>query len=419
MRFRSVLAVAIGLTLSSSGVSQESQRLTIGSQAPQLDIEHWLSSGNGKYKPVRTFEKDNIYIIEFWATWCGPCIMTMPHLVDVQNRFADKNVQIISISDESLETVEEFLLQKTRGDEEQTYGALTSAYCLTTDPDGSSHRDYMLAAKQDGIPTSFIVGKSGQIEWIGHPAIIEDTLQKVVDGTWDREAYKKEIELETKRIEVIQMLTAKTSGFAKSGEIAQGVDLLENALKEHAEDGTLVPQIKSLLLRLKTTRPFLKLKAGKVEEANAELATLFATLNDDEQAQIMIVKCKLLTSLYADTLKHEQHLAGSLLELQSLKSVPSEELHGVLFNVLHSLDEQKDLHPSIVEASFRGCEKLLASDDFFELNKLDTYCQFAVLKGDRAAAISAVKKVLSMNRQELQTRLEGMLKELEPSVKQK
>ncbi len=47
--------------------------------------------------------------------------MTMPHLVDVQNRFADKNVQIISISDESLETVEEFLLQKTRGDEEQTY----------------------------------------------------------------------------------------------------------------------------------------------------------------------------------------------------------------------------------------------------------------------------------------------------------
>ncbi len=94
----------------------------------------------------------------------------------------------------------------------------------------------------------------------------------------DREAYKKEIELETKRIEVIQMLTAKTSGFANRAKIAQGVDLLENALKEHAEDGTLVPQIKSLLLRLKTTRPFLKLKAGKVEEANAELATLFATL---------------------------------------------------------------------------------------------------------------------------------------------
>ncbi len=74
------------------------------------------------------------------------------------------------------------------------------------------------AAKQDGIPTSFIVENLGRSSGSDNPAIIEDTLQKVVDGTWDREAYKKEIELETKRIEVIQMLTAKTSGFAKSGE---------------------------------------------------------------------------------------------------------------------------------------------------------------------------------------------------------
>jgi hypothetical protein len=78
---------------------------------------------------------------------------------------------------------------------------------------------------------------------------------------------------------------------------------------------------------------------------------------------------------------------------------------------------KKNLHPSIVEASFRGCEKLLADNDFFEPNKLDTYCQFAVLKGDRAAAIQAVRKAMSKNRQELQPRLEGMLKDLEPSAK--
>jgi thiol-disulfide isomerase/thioredoxin len=417
MRVRSILAIVLSAALQNAGYSQEFQRLTIGSQAPQLKVEHWFSDGNGKYKPVKTFEKDKIYVIEFWATWCGPCIMTMPHLVDIQNRFADKNVQIISISDESLATVEEFLGRKVSGDEEQTYRKLTSAYCLTTDPDGSSHRDYMFAAQQDGIPTSFIVGKSGQIEWIGHPAVIEDTLQKVVDGTWDRDAYKKEMELETKRIEVIQMLTSKTSRFAKSGEITEGVAMLENALKEHADDETLVSQIQSLRLRLKTAGAFLKLKAGKVDEANTELAKLFDTFTDDEKAQIMIVKCKLLTSLYADTMKQEQYLASSLLELQSMKSVSEDELHGVLFNVLHSLDEQKNLHPSIVEASFRGCEKLLADDDFFELNKLDTYCQFAVLKGDRAAAIQAVRKAMSKNRQELQPRLEGMLKDLEPSAK--
>lgn len=413
MRGRSFIALGLGIAIQNAVNSQEPKLLTIGSKAPQLDVEHWFSDGNGKYKPVKAFEEDKVYVVEFWATWCGPCIMTMPHLVNVQNRFADKNVQIISISDESLETVEEFLKQETRDNDGETYSKLTSAYCLTTDPDGSSHRDYMFAARQQGIPTSFIVGKTGQIEWIGHPAIIDETLQQVVDGTWDRDAYKKIIELETKRIEVIQLLTAKAGEFAQSGKIDDGVSLLEEALKEHAEDQTLTTQIQSLVLRLKTASPFQKLKAGKIAEANEELAKLFPKITVEQQAQILIVKCEILTSLYADKMKYEQFLAESLTELHSLASVSDDALHSVLFNVLNSLDDQRDLHPNIVEASFQGCKKLLASDDFFELNKLDTYCQFAVLKGDRDAAVQAVKKAMSKERQELQPRLERMLKGLD------
>ena len=60
--------------------------LTIGSDAPAIDVEHWVQDGKGKFKPVTEFAKGKVYVVEFWATWCGPCIMSMPHLVELQNK---------------------------------------------------------------------------------------------------------------------------------------------------------------------------------------------------------------------------------------------------------------------------------------------------------------------------------------------
>ena len=144
--------------------------LTIGSEAPALDVEHWVQNGNGKFEPVTKFAPGKVYVVEFWATWCGPCVQSMPHLAALQTEYADKGVQIVSISDEDLDTVQEFLDREIRGaaeppgeedgedTEKQTYRNLTSAYCLTTDPDQSSYQDYMQAAAQAGIPTASIVG---------------------------------------------------------------------------------------------------------------------------------------------------------------------------------------------------------------------------------------------------------------------
>jgi tetratricopeptide (TPR) repeat protein len=47
----------------------------------------------------------------------------------------------------------------------------------------------MEAARERGIPTAFVVGKTGKIEWIGHPSQIDEPLQQVVASTWDRDAF--------------------------------------------------------------------------------------------------------------------------------------------------------------------------------------------------------------------------------------
>ena len=79
--------------------------LGIGSEAPALDVEHWVQDGNGFFKPVTTFDAGKVYVVEFWATWCGPCIQQIPYLKKIQKEFRGKNIKFVSIStDEPLKS---------------------------------------------------------------------------------------------------------------------------------------------------------------------------------------------------------------------------------------------------------------------------------------------------------------------------
>ncbi len=247
--------------------------LTIGSNAPALDIEHWVQNGNGKFKPVTKFVNGKVYVVEFWATWCGPCIQSMPHLAKLQTEYADKGVQLISISDEDLETVEKFLdrpvraPKKAQEEEEKeekdakpkTYRELTSAYCLTTDPDQSSNRDYMEAAAQQGIPTAFVVGKDGKIEWIGHPMEMDGPLAKVVDGTWDRAAFQAEMKARQEAERMMQEIQE----LAQAGKFDEAVAKIDGALSKATEPQQTF-QLRMIKMQL--------LLAGKKNEAAATLS---------------------------------------------------------------------------------------------------------------------------------------------------
>lgn len=197
-------------------------KLGVGSVAPKLDVEHWVQNGNGKYKKVTSFEPGKVYVVEFWATTCGPCIQSMPHLSELQSKYADKNLQIISISSEPLDEVKSFLKREIplEDGKKATIDSITKAYCLTTDPDGSSDKDYMVAARQDGIPCAFVVGKDAKIEWIGHPMEMEEIVDSVVNDSWDREKYIAEQKL----IEEIQSTIGGLARKKKYAEAATAID---------------------------------------------------------------------------------------------------------------------------------------------------------------------------------------------------
>lgn len=69
----------------SIGESRDSGPLEIGSVAPPLSIAQWI---NGE--AIDGFNMGQVYVVEFWATWCGPCRTSMPHLSQLQDQYGEE-----------------------------------------------------------------------------------------------------------------------------------------------------------------------------------------------------------------------------------------------------------------------------------------------------------------------------------------
>ena len=82
-----------------------------GQTAPPLCFEKLLQAPQNQTTDWKTLQ-GKVVVIEFWATWCGPCIAAMPHMNELAMTFADKPVVFISVTDESESKISPFLKKR-------------------------------------------------------------------------------------------------------------------------------------------------------------------------------------------------------------------------------------------------------------------------------------------------------------------
>jgi thiol-disulfide isomerase/thioredoxin len=139
-----------------------------GDAAAPLKIAQWIKGG-----PLDPTDGKNVYVVEFWATWCPPCRVSIPHLTELQKVFKDKGVVFIGISDEPPGTVKPFV----------TKMGANMDYVVACDDDHQTFTAYMQAYQHNGIPTAFVVDKNGKVVWDGHPmAGLDKAIEAVLAG---------------------------------------------------------------------------------------------------------------------------------------------------------------------------------------------------------------------------------------------
>lgn len=128
-------------------VSAKAQ-MKIGEIAPQLAIKDWI-----KNVPESKDLSGKFLVIDFWATWCAPCLETVPHFNKlIEQNKSRRNLVFLALTDEKRDKVN-FLLKKV---------AFSAA--VVTDPSRKIFDDY----KVDKIPVCIIIDDKGRVKWVGH-----------------------------------------------------------------------------------------------------------------------------------------------------------------------------------------------------------------------------------------------------------
>ena len=223
-----------------AGLTEAGGTLMLGDAAPPVKIAAWAMG-----TPVTAFSDEKVYVVEFWATWCGPCRTSMPHMSTLQEEYGEK-VQFIGVTDEDMETVQGFMEQP--GSADQKWSDIIK-YAIALDDSGKTSDAYMRASGQNGIPTAFIVGRSGRVEWIGHPMGMDDPLKQIVDGTWDVDSARAKFIASAKEEEDMMKALPALQQAMQSAAFADAVKILNGLLEKHPESERLQMILLQVLLQ--------------------------------------------------------------------------------------------------------------------------------------------------------------------------
>ncbi|MFH1419896.1 MAG: redoxin domain-containing protein [Planctomycetota bacterium] len=159
------LVLLFGVSVSAFAVSPALAEVKEGDDAPEITAVEWFNLPGDMEDISQKDLKGQIIVLDFWATWCGPCERSIPHLVEMQKKYKSKGVILLALSPESASKVEKYVKKQripyvVGGGAERTrsiYGV--SAY-----------------------PTTYLIAPDGKVVWKGGPVNVEDQIRKLIES---------------------------------------------------------------------------------------------------------------------------------------------------------------------------------------------------------------------------------------------
>lgn len=134
--------------------------VSVGQEAPDFK----LKSLAGKSVSLKDFRGEKVVVLDFWASWCAPCLRAIPELNRIQKDY-EKDVQVLGINIREkpaavLSVKKKYMVK----------------YPILLDLNGSVAKEYRVR----GIPTLILVDKDGVVQYNGHnPARLKEILRRL------------------------------------------------------------------------------------------------------------------------------------------------------------------------------------------------------------------------------------------------
>ncbi len=311
--------------------------LGIGDAAPSLKFANLV-------KGSKVNLSKGVHVVEFWATWCGPCKTSIPHLTELAKKYQGKvSFTGVSVSErgaDQLGQVTKFV--KSMGNKME--------YNIVWDgAEQFMNQNWMRAAKQSGIPTAFLV-KDGQVLWIGHPmAELQPTIDQVLSGRYNVQTAKK------------------------------------SAAEVQAKRSAQMSAAKAMQAKLKNVGPALMKQDYKT--AYAELEKLDKDPGMDK-TQLRGLKLMVLNRMNDDR-------AGALSEQVAFSdsNMPADALNQLAWNLL---DPAKPLNKAWAKSGLKIAQRAVEVSKEKDHQILDTYAVGLFRAGQSKKALEIMAKAISL-----------------------
>lgn len=296
MSHRSIFSAAL-LTVWCAGLLAAAEP-AIGSAPPEFGGKQFYNVPTMMSSPVTLAGlRGRVVLIDFWATWCGPCVASIPHLIELHNKYADQGLVIIGHTDGSSKAVDTFIKSEN------------IPYIISIGDDIGD------AYGVSGIPHVYVIGPDGNVAWHGHPGAMKD--QTITELLKNVRISATPVPQFAKPSTVDKV--ARVEAGIATGKVGAGVKTLVKLSED--KDSAVASAAKASLEIITTWKAKIDDELSKQQQAGdvyhaAELATRLATsyAGHDET--------KTYQALASELKKNSDYAAGK--EFQKLTAIPAE-----------------------------------------------------------------------------------------------